>query len=113
MSIRGAERSEGIARRAEQAVQRCTAKRRKPFGGNLAEGDPKDAQAGARPMRRSPTLQKNEPNESEVLHVRLEISNRKVSRGQVGHDSGSQRGRSEIFGVFRSTLQKWKMENVR
>ena len=43
MSIRGAERSEGIARRAEQAVQRCTAERRKPFGGNLAEGDPKDA----------------------------------------------------------------------
>ena len=50
MSIRGAERSEGIARRAEQAVQRCTAERRKPFGGNLAEGDPKGAQAGARPM---------------------------------------------------------------
>ena len=42
-----AERSKGIARRAEQAVQRCTAERRKPFGGNLAEGDPKDAQAGA------------------------------------------------------------------
>ena len=30
-----------------RGVQRCTAKRRKPFGGNLAEGDPKDAQAGA------------------------------------------------------------------
>ena len=42
-----AERSEGIARRAEQAVQRCTAERRKTFGGNLAEGDSKDAQAGA------------------------------------------------------------------
>ena len=48
--VRYAERSEGIARRAEQAVQRCTAERRKPFGGNLAEGDPKDAQAGAWPM---------------------------------------------------------------
>ena len=56
MSIRGAERSEGIARRAEQAVQRCTAERRKPFGGNLAEGDPKDAQAGARPMARERRL---------------------------------------------------------
>ena len=29
-------------------MQRCTAERRKTFGGNLAEGDPKGAQAGAR-----------------------------------------------------------------
>ena len=49
MSIRGAERSEGIARRAEQAVQRCTAERRKPFGGDLAEGESRsDALAGVR-----------------------------------------------------------------
>ena len=46
-----AERSEGIARRAEQAVQRCTAERRKPFGGNLAEGDPKgEKRAGLKPI---------------------------------------------------------------
>ena len=32
-----AERSEGIARRAEQAVQRCTAERRKPFGGGHSD----------------------------------------------------------------------------
>ena len=51
MSIRGAERSERIARRAEQAVQRCTAERRKPFGGNLAEGDPKgEKRAGLKPI---------------------------------------------------------------
>ena len=60
MSIRGAERSEGIARRAEQAVQRCTAERRKPFGGDLAEGDPKGAQAGARPKCGSPAGQRGE-----------------------------------------------------
>jgi len=74
-------------------VRRCTAERRTPFGGNLAEGDPKGAQAGARPTRRSLTLQRNEPNESEVPYVRLETPNRKVSRGQVRHDSGSQHGR--------------------
>jgi len=78
------------------AARRCTAERRTPFEGNLAEGDPKGAQAGARPTRRSPVLQRNEPNESEVSYVRLEISNRKVSRGQVCHDSGSQHGRAEV-----------------
>ena len=46
---------------------------------------------------RSPALQRNEPNESEIPYVRLEISNRKVSRGQVCHDSGSQHGRSDYF----------------
>ena len=48
--------------------------------------------SGARPTCRSPALQRNEPNESEVPYVRLEISNRQVSRGQVCHDSGSQHG---------------------
>ena len=60
MSIWGAERSEGIARRAEQAVRGCTAEKRMPFGGNLAEGDPKGAQAGARPVCGSPAGQRGE-----------------------------------------------------
>ena len=50
MSIRGAERSEGIARRAEQAVQRCTAERRKPFGGDLAEGESRSDALGDNPL---------------------------------------------------------------
>ena len=66
------------------AARRCTAERRTPFEGNLAEGDPEGAQAGARPTCRSPALQRNEPNESEVSYVRLETPNRKVSRGAEG-----------------------------
>ena len=48
-------------------------------------------------------LQRNEPNESEVPYVRLETPNRKVSRGQVCHDSGSQHGRAEVV-AERSSL---------